>query len=231
VVDGQELTFRLLGVNNQNFVMADEQTGTWWQQVTGEALVGPLAGKRLKPMRFDEVSFEIWRGEHPGTLVFEPVPEKADRYLPDDWDDGMDYPVPDGLRPDGEWDSRRIVVGIVAGDRKKAFPLDVLREQTPVADWVGDTPVLISVAADGRSIRAFDRRVDDTVLELYAKPDSEPPMFIDGQTGSEWNFAGIAIAGPMEGRELARVVPLKDYWFDWKNYHPETQVYTAGVAR
>ncbi len=222
------LTFRLMGVNNQNFVMQDEQTGTWWQQVTGEALVGPLAGKRLEAIRFDEISFELWRGEHPETLVFEPVADKADQYYEDDWDDAMSYPVPVGLQPEGEWDSRRIVVGIIAGDAKKAYPLDVLQTQTPVADWVGDVPVLIAVAADGRSIRAFDRRVDDMVLEMYAKLDAQPPVFVDGQTGSEWNFAGVATSGPLAGTELERVVPLKDYWFDWKNYHPDTFVYTAG---
>lgn len=230
-MDGQVLTFRLMGVNNQNFVMRDEQTGTWWQQVTGEALVGPLAGKRLEPVRFDEVSYAIWRGEHPDTLVLEPVADKADQYLPEDWDDGMDYPLPAGLVPDGEWEPRRIVVGVIANDVAKAYPLDVLRAQNPVADWVGDTPVLISLAADGRSIRAFDRRVDEMVLEMYAKPDMDPPVFVDGQTGSEWNFAGLATAGPLQGRELEPVRPLKDYWFDWKQHNPDTRIYTAGAPR
>lgn len=225
------LTFRMMGVNNQNFVMRDEQTGTWWQQVTGEALVGPLAGKRLKPIHFDEVSFAIWRNEHPDTLVLEPVPEKVDQYAPDDWDDDMDYPLPEQLAPAGEWGPRQIVVGILADGVAKAYSMDVLREQTPVADWVGDTPVLIALAADGRSLRAFDRRIDEMVLEMYAKPDVDPPVFIDGQTGSEWNFAGLATAGPLQGRELAPMRPLKDYWFDWKQYHPDTRVYTAGRTR
>ena len=63
---------------------------------------------------------------------------------------------------------------------------------------------------------------------MYAKVDVNPPVFIDGQTGSEWNFAGQAIAGPLEGRELVPVRPLKDYWFDWKQHNPDTRVYTAG---
>jgi len=230
-VDGQVLTFRLMGVNNQNFVMRDEQTGTWWQQVTGEALVGPLAGKRLTPVRFDEVSFAIWRGEHPDTLVLEPVPGKADQYAPDDWDDGMDFPLPEQLAPAGEWAPRHIVVGLIAGDVAKAYSLAVLREQTPVVDWVGDTPVLIALAADGRSLRAFDRRIDEMVLEMYAKPDMDPPVFVDGQTGTEWSFAGLATAGPLQGRQLEPVQPLKDYWFDWKQHHPDTRIYTAGTLR
>ena len=46
-MDGRRLSFRLTGINNQNFLMTDEQTGSWWQQVTGEAVHGPLKGRRL----------------------------------------------------------------------------------------------------------------------------------------------------------------------------------------
>ena len=37
VAGGRALRFRLIGINNQNFVMEDEETGSWWQQITGAA--------------------------------------------------------------------------------------------------------------------------------------------------------------------------------------------------
>ncbi|MBA3256470.1 MAG: DUF3179 domain-containing protein [Pyrinomonadaceae bacterium] len=37
-VDGRQLHFQLAGINNQNFIMRDEETGSWWQQVNGEAI-------------------------------------------------------------------------------------------------------------------------------------------------------------------------------------------------
>ena len=40
-LDGRVLTFRLAGINNQNFIMRDEQTGSYWQQVSGKAISGP----------------------------------------------------------------------------------------------------------------------------------------------------------------------------------------------
>ena len=46
------LTFHLVGINNQNFVMQDVETGTWWQQVSGEAILGPLKGRRLQLVPF-----------------------------------------------------------------------------------------------------------------------------------------------------------------------------------
>ena len=54
--------------------MRDDETGSWWQQVTGEAIQGPLKGRRLVPVVHDEVSFGIWRGEHPGGRVLRPDP-------------------------------------------------------------------------------------------------------------------------------------------------------------
>ena len=45
VVDGQELTFGTAGMlRNSDLVMWDRQTQSWWQQFTGEALVGDFAG-------------------------------------------------------------------------------------------------------------------------------------------------------------------------------------------
>jgi hypothetical protein len=64
-VNGQVLTFRLAGINNQNFIMRDDETGTWWQQVTGKAIHGPLKGYQLKSVFHDDISFAIWKREKP----------------------------------------------------------------------------------------------------------------------------------------------------------------------
>ena len=45
---GRVLNFYLAGINNQNFLMRDKETGTWWQQITGKAIFGPLKGAALE---------------------------------------------------------------------------------------------------------------------------------------------------------------------------------------
>ena len=47
-LDGRATRFRLVGINNQNFIMQDEATGSWWQQITGAAIQGPRKGARLE---------------------------------------------------------------------------------------------------------------------------------------------------------------------------------------
>jgi len=96
VLDGRRLTFRLAGINNQNFVMRDEQTGSWWQQVSGQAIEGPLKGRRLTPVPHDQLTFDTWRAEAPKGRVL--MQDKAivdrDEYEPSDWEDYVEkYPV------------------------------------------------------------------------------------------------------------------------------------------
>jgi hypothetical protein len=64
--------------------------------------------------------------------------------------------------------------------------------------------------------------------EASSKPPAPAPkpwILLDSTTASEWNFQGCAISGPSEGKCLSRVPALKDYWFDWRNYHPDTTIY------
>ena len=229
MVDGQRLTFRLAGINNQNFIMRDEETGSWWQQVSGEAIQGPLKGKKLEAVPWDEVSFAVWTGEHPDSLVLLPDAEYQARYPEEHWDKQMEQvPVPEPLTGDRRLNPRELVVGIAAGSAAKAYPLRLLAEQSPVNDTIGGVPVALVVGADGRSVRCFERTVDGEVLELFLKPDAESFTLLDAQTGSEWDFSGQGVSGPLAGRRLKRVQTLKDYWFDWKNYNRNTRVYAAG---
>jgi hypothetical protein len=85
-VDGRKLTFHLAGINNQNFIMRDDETGSWWQQVSGEAIQGPLKGKKLKAVAHDELTFATWKREQPNGRVLQPDSKVSAEYEPGDWE-------------------------------------------------------------------------------------------------------------------------------------------------
>jgi hypothetical protein len=233
-VQGRTLRFRLVGINNQNFVMQDEETGSWWQQVTGEALFGPLKGAKLDLVAHDEVAFAIWKDEHPGGRVLAPDAEIEGRreYAPLDWDEKMaSTPTVTALPADSPLPARTLVVGVEVNGQSKAYPLDRVREARALVDTVGGVPIVVVVAEDGRSVRAFDRRVEGAEREFVLVPGTGRPMLVDLATGTEWTFAGEGVRGPSAGRRLARVTFLLDYWFDWQTYHPGTEVYRAWTPR
>ena len=236
-VDGRVLHFRLAGINNQNFIMRDDETGTWWQQVTGLALHGPLKGRQLKAVFHDELSFAIWKREQPQGRVLKPDERIAalNRYEAADWEMRVGrMRVVEGADVDKRLAPRTLVIGLDVGGKSKAYPLDALQKQSPVVDMVGSVPVMVMLGDDRRSVRAFERTVDGRRLEFFQKTDENravvraDPQLIDAETGSTWNFEGKAVAGPLAGRQLKKLFVLEDYWFDWRIYHPDTSIYDIG---
>jgi hypothetical protein len=229
-VENRVLHFRLWGINNQNFIMRDEETGSWWQQVSGECIFGPLKGRKLKLFDHDELTYATWKREGEGGRVLRPDPKilAAKGYYAADWEKRMEgVPVATTLAdPNETLPARTLVVGVEAGGRAKAYPVDALAKQNPVLDQIGDAPVLVLLAQDGKSVRVFDRRLDGRALEFFQRPDTRE--LVDAETGSTWDFTGAATSGALNGKRLARIQPVKDFWFDWKKYHPETAVYLLG---
>ena len=229
-VDGRVLHFRLAGINNQNFIMRDEETGTWWQQVSGKAVNGPLKGKQLKRVFHDELSFAIWRGEAPNGRVLRPDEKiaAANDYAPADWEARVGkMRVVEGTDVDQRLAPRTLVLGVEVDGKSAAYPLPALQKQSPIMDMVGSTPIMLLLGEDKRSVRAFERTVDGRRLEFFQKMDAGFQL-VDAETSSTWNFEGKAVGGPLAGRQLKKIFVLEDYWFDWRIYHPDTAVYDIG---
>ena len=279
-MNGRALHFYLAGINNQNFLMRDKETGTWWQQITGKAIYGPLKGSSLELVLSDELTFGEWKSEFSDGQVLAEVPKYAKEY-DSNWEpETAKYPVVISF-PGTELKSRDVVVGLEMKGPARAYPWDTLVKQSPVVDHVNGTPLLVAVGPDGKSFRVFISRIDGKDAEFFlkgetegeaatqpvgqtkpeapaaaksdphaetkaapaatapaeAKPDAsaapkptapatpKPWILLDTTTASEWNFQGCAISGPSLGKCLDRVPALKDYWFDWRNYHPDTTIY------
>jgi hypothetical protein len=231
-VNGKVLHFYLAGINNQNFLMRDQETGTWWQQITGKAIYGPLQGAALKLVLSDELSFGEWRSESPSGQVLAPVAKYKKEY-DSNWEPEVaKLPVVISF-PGTELKSRDVVIGLSVDGSARAYPWETLAKQSPVLDRVKGTPILLVLGPDGKSFRVFVSRIDghDAEFFLQSNTAADPPVakkewtLLDTATASQWNFQGCATSGPAQGKCLDRIPALKDYWFDWRNYHPETTVY------
>ena len=235
-VNSRVLHFYLAGINNQNFLMRDKETGSWWQQITGKAVYGPLRGASLDLVLSDELTFGEWKSEVSDGKVLAPVAKYLKKY-DSNWEaDVAKLPVVISF-PGTELKSRDVVVGLELDGASRAYPWDTLVKQSPVVDRVRGVPLLVAVGPDGKSFRVFKSRIDGKDAEFFLKGETEADMksspsaatkawtVLDTTTASEWNFQGCAIAGPSQGQCLDRVPALKDYWFDWRNYHPDTSIY------
>jgi hypothetical protein len=234
------LHFYLAGINNQNFLMRDRETGTWWQQITGKAIYGPLQGAALELVLSDELTFGQWRTESPAGQVLAPVAKYKKEYDPNWEPDVAKLPVVISF-PGTELKSRDVVIGLTINGTARAYPWETFVKQSPVVDRVNGTPLLVVLGPDGKSFRVFVSRIDGKDAEFFLQGE-EPAeaqagetdiksetkkdwTLLDTATASQWNFQGCATSGPAQGKCLDRIPALKDYWFDWRNYHPDTTIY------
>jgi hypothetical protein len=230
-IDGKALTFRLAGINNQNFLMRDEETGSYWQQISGKAISGPYRGRQLELVHSDELTFSLWRNENPSGTVLRPVDRFASEYEEKDWEREMLKARTVVDTKNTPFGPRELMVGVEHNGAARAYVLERLLKQKLVQDMVGGAPVIVVVGPDDKSIRVFEAGIQGQqgVPEFYRQPvgrDANDAILIDSATGSGWTFKGCAVMGPAKGQCLRPLPALKDYWFDWQLYHPNTTVHS-----
>ena len=131
-VDGRVLDFGTTGkLRNSDLVMYDRQTESWWQQFTGEAIVGALTGQRLRlvPSRLE--SFDRFRHRLPAGQVLVPSNPNARNYGRNPYvgydATGKKPFLYDGSLPDGIEPMERVVAVETASGRHEAWALALLR--------------------------------------------------------------------------------------------------------
>lgn len=60
--------------NNGNLVMYDSATGSYWSQILGQAICGPMAEQRLSIRPASTATWGEWRDSHPESEVLLPPP-------------------------------------------------------------------------------------------------------------------------------------------------------------
>jgi hypothetical protein len=227
-IAGLRLTFHLAGINNQNFLMRDEETGTYWQQISGSAIYGPMKGRQLDLIPSDELTFGLWKSEEPQGTVLSDVPRDSANYYPKDWEVQIKS-VPTVLSfPEHGLQDRDLMLGIHHAGASRAFLYEQVLREKLVKDQVGGDPVLLVVGPDDESVRAFRDHIPGAggSPDFYRLTNKPGVLLMDDATGSEWNFQGCAVSGQAQGTCLERIPAIKDFWFDWRNYNPKTTVFS-----
>jgi Protein of unknown function (DUF3179) len=232
-VGGRKLTFERAGNRGNNFYMSDSETGSHWQQISGECFEGPMKGKRLTMVPFLLTTWGEWRGLHPQTVVLVPEEKYHDQYA------AMAKRIAtiaygSNKSPDRELirqqDTRlpnyEQVIGIEAGGAHKAYPVAALHKEPLLNDKVGARPVVLIYAANTDTTTAFSRVAGGRTLTF--KPTT-PGLIVDDETGSTWTAYGECTAGKFKGQRLERIVPQPGLWFAWAEFNPDTEVYSGAI--
>ncbi len=231
-MDGKTLTFERSGLRGSNFFMLDSETGSRWQQLTGECFEGPMKGKRLAAIPFLLTTWAEWRATHPQTLALAPEPAyKANYEIMANRISGLPYgssrsPERELIRRDARLPAYERIMGVEIRGAHKAYPLALLRKQAVLNDEVGSTPVLVVHNASSDTTTVFSRLVEGRTLEFHAAKPGDVYTLVDNPTRSKWTPYGECRAGKLKGRKLETIIPLPSLWFAWAEFYPDTQIYS-----
>jgi hypothetical protein len=216
-VNGKNEIFRLVGMDHYNAMFEDATTKSWWRQVSGEAIAGPLKAKTLAEIPSEQMVLAAWQRRYPSTLVLQP-----DTLFKESFEKMASYDK--GLskgsltkRDSGSWKPKSWVVGIQQTNASKAYDWNQLVKSHLIEDSMPGLPLMITLEKDTASFHAFDRRVDGLALHFKRSSDS---TIIDTNTGSTWNEDGKCITGPLVGKQLRSVRAYQEFWHSWQTFHP-----------
>ena len=220
-VDGQLEDFRLVGMDHFNAMFEDSRTKSWWRQVNGEAIAGPMKGKFLKEINSEQMRLDAWLEQYPNTLIMQ-----EDILFRENYADLVNYDegkTKDGLeRADSlSWKDKSWIVGVSMGMYARAYDWHELKRKRILNDMLAEVPLLVVLEPDSVSFHSFLR---DSLSFEY---DIEKSMMIDLNTKSMWSLNGKCMSGQLKNAELPRIQSYQEYWHSWQTFHPQTTQYKA----
>lgn len=212
IVDGVVERFRLVGMDLFNAMFEDETSGSWWRQVSGEAITGPRAGAMLAELPSQQVTLRKWFSLHPHALVMQGDPAFVSKYPVDNaYESGASRRALTGTDA-ASWGEKSWVIGIAADGKAKAYDWHRLRAERVINDDVAGIPIVLAIASDDASFVAFRR------------PDASIRFTLDGDTlvttSARYTLGGVGTAGALEP-----IAASQEFWHSWRTFQPATERY------
>lgn len=245
-VNGEVLTFGVSGnLRNSDLIMWDRQTQSWWQQFSGEAIVGSYTGTRLQIIPSILTSYGDFAARYPEGEVLSRETGFIREYGTNP------YPNYDSSSQpflfEGEIDPRlpateHVLAGVIEG-HAVAYPFPILSEVRVVNDTVGATDVVAlwqwsAVSALDRAVidesedigwaALYNRTIETASGELTLTFElNEIGYIIDYETASIWDTFGTAREGVLTGTQLELLPAAPHFWFAWAAFQPDTFIYES----
>jgi len=220
---------------NNNLIMYDRQTRSYWPQILGEAITGPLHTLELE-------AFPAYWAEWADAAQAYPNAEVLSRdtgfFKPYGRDPYGDYPGERGyyfsdtllfsaMHDDDRLPRKQPIIGLKTACGTAALPKNSLNEDQPALNLtVADAPVVAFYDEALDTIRPFSRIHAGTVL-TFASRDGN---FIDLNTESIWTKNGQALSGKWAGAQLKWIESMESFWSAWIAFYPETELISMAAV-
>jgi hypothetical protein len=226
-------------LRNSDLVMWDRQTQSWWQQITGEAIVGTLIGSKLTAIPAPIVSAGEFRAAFPAGSVLSREtgfdrPYGQNPYV--GYDDVESSPFLFNGKPDSRLRPMERVVAVEIAGQRVVYPFGELARRRVIEDAIAGRQLVVfftpgTASALDQSAIAMSRDIGATGVfapvtdgrQLRFRLDGD--RIVDQETGSTWSVLGKATNGPLTGAQLPPIVHGDSFWFVLAAFYPDVRIW------
>jgi hypothetical protein len=224
-VDGKLEKFRLVGMDHYNAMFEDETTQSWWRQVSGEAITGPLKGKQLPEIPSQQMTLAAWLSEHPDSFILQPDSVFKKQYEDlEKYDEGKMEGRLEG-HDSLSWKDKSWVIGVEWGLSSKAYDWNDLARNYVINDKIENVPLVVALQPDTASFHVWNRIVAKDTLDFIF--NAESGKLSDTKYKANWSWSGQCEDGPLKGEKLKFIQAYQEFWHSWKTFHPGTQQFSV----
>jgi len=193
--------------------------------VSGEAITGPLKGKKLTEIPSEQMTLQAWLSRHPDSYILQPDSLFKDEYKGlEKYDEGK---MEGNLerRDSLSWKDKSWVVGVSLGLFARAYDWNDLQTHRVMNDDIEEIPLVIALENDSASFHVWSRIVArDTLTFSY---NDRLKTLVDTNTHSVWDWSGRCIDGTWKGTSLTALQSYQEYWHSWRTFHPNTSQFQS----
>lgn len=216
LVNGEPEKFRLVGMDHFNAMFEDESTGSWWRQVNGEAIAGPLTGKSIPEFPSLQMTLGQWLKLYPHSQIMQEDPASVSHYDPSAaFEKGISQSDLTGTNHES-WKRKSWVIGIEVNGNSKAYDWNLLTEKRLISDRIGTVNLVLVLASDNNSFAAFEN------------PENKPFTLLNDQLISGdlvYDLTGTNLQDSND--RLKRLRAYQEFWHSWQTFHPVTEQYSV----
>ena len=157
------------GLYNNNMVMYDRETESFWAQMRLGSILGPRAGERLKHLPVYQGTWIAWRELYPETRVLSTDTGYVRNYAGDYYVDSG-YTTSDGYwfwqadTYDTRFHPKENILGLLGERSSRAYLSANLREEQVVNDRFEGTDLVVVYDETAKAALAFERELNGRAL-------------------------------------------------------------------
>jgi len=208
-IDSRNLDFGVSGLlYNSDVLLYDRQTESLWSQLMGQAVTGPLRGRKLRQIPVSHTRWSAWLRRHPDTQVLSIPGGRYVDYDQSPYDGYSESPAVwfSVAHRDDHYRPKERVIGITLNGASKAYPfVELGRHGAVLDDEIAGQRVQVRFDAENRSgwiSDATGRVIPSTVVYWFALIAFHPDTLVYREAKQTESTGSNAKAAPAAHTEL-----------------------------